>query len=444
LARLGVAISLSTHTARVVKTALGEDFPIFAIASPVWDRIARQTLRTGGGAVIPDCEVRIAGTVIDTADYALTPEISLGPDFPPRPIDRTAAKDTPEIAATLVTPEPVLADPTGWEAPVRSVPVESRRPGLRYRLAVTKRHALEWYREAVRDLLPDWLSRLVGRTGGLVELLYRRLTGWTPPPPPPTPVPPPTPIVPVRLGGVVYTSMLNPTDGRKNWQDILTAFCWAFRDVEDATLVLKMVKGDSESYRRDLFLVLARLSPFKCRVVTMDGFLEDADYRMLIESSSYYVNASNAEGLCMPLMEFMSAGRPVIAPRHTAMEDYIDDSAAFIVGWTLEQNVWPNDPRQLYATMRHRPKWDTLVAAFEQSYAVAKDAPRRYALMGESAANIMRNYCSDAVVEGQLRTVMSKAVELAVLREAEAAGRSETSTEATPVQTPHVPEFETT
>ena len=47
----------------------------------------------------------------------------------------------------------------------------------------------------------------------------------------------------------------------------------------------------------------------------------------------------------MPLMEFMSAGRPVIAPRHTAMADYIDESSAFIVASSPEHNVWPDDPR---------------------------------------------------------------------------------------------------
>jgi glycosyltransferase involved in cell wall biosynthesis len=213
--------------------------------------------------------------------------------------------------------------------------------------------------------------------------------------------------------------MLNPTDGRKNWHDILTAFCWAFRDVEDATLVLKMVKGDPHSYRRDLFLILARLSPFKCRVVTMDGFLEDADYRLLTEATSFYVNASNAEGLCLPLMEFMCAGKPVIAPRHTAMADYIDDTAAFIVGATPEHNVWPNDPRHLYSTMRMRLQWDTLVAAFEESYRVATHAPQRYADMGRNAAAIMSRYCSDAVVKEQLRMVLDQVVKAGVRQQAE-------------------------
>ena len=112
----------------------------------------------------------------------------------------------------------------------------------------------------------------------------------------------------------------------------------------------------------------------------------------------------------MPLTEFMSVGKPVIAPRHTAMADYIDPSAAFVVESTPEHNVWPNDPRPLYTTMREKLKWDTLAAAFEESYRVAKQAPDRYAEMGANAERIMRDYCSDDAVRERLRYIMGQVV----------------------------------
>ena len=292
---LGSAISLSSHTARVVKAAMGEDFPIFAVASPVYDRVPRLAAPPSGGVIAP-CQLAIRGTVIDSFDYTLSPDMVHEPDFPPRPIEEVEAEREAEAARIA------------GEATIESPAPPPFRKGLRYRLGMTRFYAVEWYREVIRDLLPRVVARAIGRTGGFLVTAYRRATGWKPPPPPPHP--PPIPIVHVGLKGVVYTSMLNPTDGRKNWHDILTAFCWAFRDVEDATLVLKMVKGDPHSYRRDLFLILARSAPFKCRIVTMDGFLEDADYAGLMAATSFYVNASNAEGLCMPLMEFMSVGRP--------------------------------------------------------------------------------------------------------------------------------------
>jgi glycosyltransferase involved in cell wall biosynthesis len=407
--RLGFAISLSNHTARVVKEAMGADFPIFAVASPVYDRIRRLPIPPSGG-VIAECEIAIRGTVFDSRDFELAPEQILEPIFPPPPIRPTAweiaeAEREREAEAARASAEAAAAAIRGTQ---------------RYRLAVTKRYFLEWYREAVRDLLPRPLVRAITRIGGLVETAYRRLAGRQPPPSPSPQPPPLAPEIRVSLGGVVYTSMLNPTDGRKNWGDILTAFCWTFADVEDATLVLKIIKGDPHAYRRDLFLILARQAPFKCRVVTMDGFLEDADYAALMGATSFYVNASNAEGMCMPLTEFMSVGKPVIAPCHTAMADYIDPSAAFVLGSTPEHNVWPNDPRPLYTTMREKLKWDTLTAAFEESYRIAKQAPERYAAMGANAEKIMRDYCSDDAVRERLRHIMGQVV---------AAGRREAAVE---------------
>jgi glycosyltransferase involved in cell wall biosynthesis len=421
-AKLGFAISLSTHTARVVKAAMGEDFPIFAVASPVYDRVPKLVAPASNG-VIARREIGIRGAVIDSRDYVLSPELVLAPVFPPPPVRPTlweaavAAQAREEELAARARGEELAAvvrAKNEEERAARALAAEAAyRRGFRFRLAVTKRHLLEWYREAVRDLLPRALARAIGRTGALLEALYRRLTGWQPPappaPPPPPPPPPPVPELRVPLEGVVYTSMLNPTDGRKNWHDMLTAFCWAFRDVEDATLVLKMVKGDPHAYRRDLFLILSRLAPFKCRVVALDGFLEDAEYAGLMTATSFYVNASNAEGLCMPLMEFMSVGKPVIAPCHTAMADYIDNSAAFVLETTPEHNVWPNDPRHLYMTMRERLKWDTLAAAFAESYRVAKEDPERYAAMGANADRIMRDYCSDDAVRERLRRIMEQA-----------------------------------
>ncbi len=546
--KLGFAISLSSHTAQVVKEAMGADFPIFAIAAPVWDRFSQPTSSSAQTGIVADTEIRIRGTIIDSTDYALSPDLVLGPVFPPPPIRITAQMLAEEkLAAEILVAEKLAAEKLAAEilaaeilaaeklaaeilaaeiaaaeaaaaaeraaaeaaaaaeiaaaeaaaaaeiaaaeaaaaaeiaaAEAAAAAAEAerqriaadeaarRRPGLRYRLAVTKHHLLSWYREAIRDLLPRFLISAISQAGILAERTYRKLSGWKPPapprpplptelppppppeppapllelppelppppppppeppappldpppepPPPPSPSPPPPkPEVAVTLAGVVYTAVLNPTDGRKNWHDILTGFCSAFREVEDATLVLKMVKGDSSSYRRDLFLILARLAPFKCRVVTMDGFLEDTDYERLRSATSYYVNASNAEGLCMPLMEFMCVGKPAIAPRHTAMMDYIDDSAAFILGTTLEHNVWPHDPRHLYTTMRRCLQWDTLKTAFTRSYEVAQQEPALYAQMGRSAVDIMRRYCSDAVVKEQLRVVIDQVMAAAARR----------------------------
>ena len=213
---------------------------------------------------------------------------------------------------------------------------------------------------------------------------------------------------PIDVDGIVYTSVLNPADGRKNWVDLLSAFCWAFRDVENATLVLKMTHNDMDLYRGTLLNLLARLSPFRCRVLVLHGFLEDPQYLQLIKASSYYVNASSGEGLCIPLMEFLCCGKPAIAPAHTAMADYLSSDFAFLVGSCLQLTDWPHDPSGMQQTHSHRLNWESLMQSYRASYAVASEA-LRYQALSRQAREHMRNFCSLQRVSGELGPFLQRA-----------------------------------
>jgi glycosyltransferase involved in cell wall biosynthesis len=229
---------------------------------------------------------------------------------------------------------------------------------------------------------------------------------------------PPT-IKPVEVDGIVYTSVLNPADGRKNWVDLLSAFCWAFRDEPKATLVLKMTHNDMDLYRGTLLNLLARLSPFRCRVLVLHGFLEDPQYLQLIKASSYYVNASSGEGLCIPLMEFLCCGKPAIAPAHTAMADYLSTDFAFLVGSCLQITDWPHDPSGLQQTHSHRLNWESLMQAYRASYAVSSAAPR-YQVLSQQAREHLRNFCSLQRVSGELGPFLQRAAASSVGRESQA------------------------
>ena len=184
---------------------------------------------------------------------------------------------------------------------------------------------------------------------------------------------------PLFHDGVIYTSVFNPYDGRKNWQDMLSAFCTTFRDTADATLVLKLTHHDISDALNDMLHHLYKNQSFRCRVVLIHGFLADADYERLVEATSFVVNSSFGEGQCLPLMEFMSCGKPAVAPCNTAMADYIDADNAFIVDSTDELTAWPHDPRRAFRTLRYVTNWASLCEAYKASYDVAKNHPARYA-----------------------------------------------------------------
>ncbi|WP_237885158.1 glycosyltransferase [Pseudomonas sp. PGPR40] len=205
------------------------------------------------------------------------------------------------------------------------------------------------------------------------------------------------------LDGVIYTSVFNPGDGRKNWEDMLSAFCVTFREVEDATLVLKLTHHDAEEALTDILHHLYKNQSYRCRIVLIYGYLADADYERLVQATSYVVNTSYGEGQCLPLMEFMSCGKPAVAPRTTAMIDYLDADNAFLIDSTDELTAWPHDPRKAFRTLRYITNWASLCTAYQASYDVAKDDPQRYARMSAHAVTSLQTFCSQAIAEQRLK-----------------------------------------
>ena len=141
-----------------------------------------------------------------------------------------------------------------------------------------------------------------------------------------------------------------------------------------------------------------------CRVVAIQGFLSDHDYELLTAATTYCVNFSHGEGQCLPLMESLSFGIPAVTPRHTGMVDYIDESVAFVAHSTLEPTRWPHDDiRNAYRTKRYRLDWESMVNALRESYRVAKEDPEKYSAMSKAAVIRLKQHCSRAVVQEQLR-----------------------------------------
>lgn len=209
----------------------------------------------------------------------------------------------------------------------------------------------------------------------------------------------------LSLSGLVFTTIANPDDARKNWRDQLTAFAWAFRDDPHATLIFKLVHHDRDRARvcHDVLLELRRLAPFQCRIVAIHGYLEDRAFAELIRASTFVVNASRGEGQCLPLMEFMSAGIPAIAPAHTAMAEYINPDNAWLVRTSPEWTHWPQDPRRRLRCLAQRLDWDSLCEAFVAAARTARDRPDRYRAMQEAARQSLRQHCSEAVVTARLQ-----------------------------------------
>jgi glycosyltransferase involved in cell wall biosynthesis len=291
LRQSGQAIVHSTHTARVIGRALGDDFPVSSIPAPVWGRCAALRQRRSPAPGSP-CSVMIEAPIVDTRD-----------------------------------------PPTGAPSSV-----------------------------------------------GSPRMLH--------------------------LDGVVYTAVANPFDGRKSAWGLMTHFVWALRDRPDATLLMKISHPNPAQVMTRLLTELERLRPFSCRIVVVHGFVSADIYEQLIEATTFMVNSSNAEGQCLPLMEFMSCGKPAIAPRNTAMADYIDRHNAFLVDGHPEPTIWPHDEREMFRATRDRIDFMSLVRAFQDSFVVARTDPARYRAMSLHAVERLRMHCADDITLARLRSAL--------------------------------------
>ncbi len=294
LRQTGRAITLSGLAARAIKAAMGEDFPVVAIPTPVWERMPGLH-----DAPLPKLDatrtLEVDGFILDIRNTAFNPD--------------------------MVTP---------------------RLPG------------------------PDGLPNRV------------------------------------ELDGVVFTSVFAPKDGRKNWPDLVTAFLAALGDQPDATLVLKMIGQDPAQWWWEFYERLSRARAFACRLVVIQGFLHDEHYAEMIAASHWVVNASNAEGACLPLMEFMSAGRPAIGPAHTAMSDYLDPSCGLLVHADEQYCGWPHDTRMGMTTTRNQVSWSALRDAYGEGYRLVKEEPLQHRALGQAAGARMQAFCSDQAVADRL------------------------------------------
>ncbi|MEM9658896.1 MAG: glycosyltransferase, partial [Planctomycetota bacterium] len=209
------------------------------------------------------------------------------------------------------------------------------------------------------------------------------------------------------LEGVVYTSIFNPTDGRKNWIDLLTAFQTALADCDDATLIVKLITSRPEEAMKVIRFYLERDIPHRCRVVFLCDYLTGQQMADLAQVSDYYLQATRAEGNCLPLMNFLAAGRPGVSPRHSAIGDYFDDDFGFVVESHQEPAAWPHDRKLRIRSTWGRLVWPSLVEQIRASYETAKREPSQYAAMSNRCRGKMSGWAHESVIWSQLEAALS-------------------------------------
>ncbi len=211
----------------------------------------------------------------------------------------------------------------------------------------------------------------------------------------------------VDLSGVVYTCIFNPGDGRKNWEDLFSGFIWGLRDREDAALVVKLITKERIWIDRILMYYRRMGLAHRCKVVLLTDYLKHEHMLELVRASAYYLTTTRAEGNCLPVMNYLAAGRPCVAPCHTALSDYFTNQMGFIVETHPEPAIWPHDNRLRFRTTWGRVVWPSLVEQLRQSYHIARHDRRTYDTLGACAQHKMSQWASVENIWPRLRAALN-------------------------------------
>jgi glycosyltransferase involved in cell wall biosynthesis len=215
----------------------------------------------------------------------------------------------------------------------------------------------------------------------------------------------------VTLGGLTFTSIFNLGDRRKNHHDLLSAYLLAFKDREDVTLIIKLATNPvREHHEVNIFRHMYHSLHIhhKCRLVLITDFLTDQQMAELMRVTTFYVNTSRAEGACLPLQQSLAAGRPSIAPDHTAMADFMDDQVGFVPRTSPEPTYWPHDPEMRTETYWNRMVWSDLRDHMLAAAEMIEEDPARYREMADAGRARMVGYASREIVEEALREALDR------------------------------------
>jgi len=281
-----------------------------------------------------------------------------------------------------------------------------RRESLRKQIAKGLEESI---RETARRCLGGRLTAAI--SAGLRRLKSRRITARTQGGRPTIKLPYES-VSQVELSGVVYTSIFNPDDGRKNWPDLINGFLLALGDRDDATLVLKLITSRASSVDHVIRHIFNRGIEFRCRLVVICDFLNEDQLHQLTEATTYYLQASRAEGNCLPLMNHLAAGRPGVSPDHSSMSDYFGPESGFVVESHPEPAAWPHEIRQRLLTTWGRIVWTSLRDQIRASHAMASNDPAAYGALGRSSRRHMQAWAGRQAVTQRLDAALDAVIGL--------------------------------
>lgn len=208
-----------------------------------------------------------------------------------------------------------------------------------------------------------------------------------------------------RDAGLLFTTILNPHDQRKNMRNMVGAFEAFAQTTPEACMIIKVSIPNRMAERTQLLLDGLRRGLGSISSIDSDniflavGYLSDHEISALHALSDFYLSPSISEGQNLPLIEGMMARSIPVSTANTAMLDYIDDDNAI----TIATKTLPGSMLDLASTNARKPFTVEMASAYDiycALQAAARLTPEQRQFKSAAARDaVLALYAPDVVRE---------------------------------------------
>lgn len=210
----------------------------------------------------------------------------------------------------------------------------------------------------------------------------------------------------------MYTGTYTP---RKNYEDLVAAFCDTFDGIQDVALVIKTIAPNNDvATRMQIQGAISALANKmngchkRPKIIVATDQLEDQDMLSMFQGVDAYVTTSRGEGLDLSLVQAMSLGKLVICDNYLGHSDYVTEDNAIIFKHTYRPVIDSGNP---YHNSKHKwtsPDYISLCQSLVNAYQILRSD--KGVKIGTNAKNTVVQKYSEVVVAEQFNKDLLKIV----------------------------------
>jgi hypothetical protein len=163
-------------------------------------------------------------------------------------------------------------------------------------------------------------------------------------------------------GKRVIASWLNISDDRKNFETLVMSFMYKFSNQKNLILLIKVIGDERElqKAKRAIDSLRSQFPENRAPILLLSGSHTENELLGIQKIADIYLNASSAEGICLPAIEHFLSGATLVVPSNSAFNDYFSPDEVFFFNVDTLPTHFPGDPKKILTTTWSPPVFSDL------------------------------------------------------------------------------------